>query len=265
MVEAPAQASGLQPRWARLQIMGLLMVAAGPIVFLIASMAFGQDLSEDVGFIAVILAVPLIAAWLVSRYGTWAKVVGAVVGLAAALMLFWAAFGLATPQSFFEFMFGVLVTPGALIALISGVAAVVASRRGHVSAKATGGEASAMRAIRLAIVGLAVMSAIVTAVGHSTASSAGASATIRMKNSKFEPKAYDVAPGSTVFVKNDDPIIHTFTIKALDIDRKVNPRSSVLITIPSRPGNFVLYCKLHSGDPPDLSDQNDMAAAFEIR
>src|SRR6266542_3953371 len=99
MVEPSVQAAGLQPRWARLQIMGLLMIAAGPIVFLIASLAFGQDLSEEIGFIAIIFAVPVIAAWLVSRYGTWAKVVGALVGLAAGLMLFWAACGLATPQS----------------------------------------------------------------------------------------------------------------------------------------------------------------------
>lgn len=252
-----------QPRWARLQIVGLLMVAAGPSLLLIAGALFGIDLS-DATFFLIPIAVALIAAVLVWRFGTWAKIVGAVLALLIGFMFFWAIFGLFTPQSFFDFMFGLLLVPGSLLGLIAGISAVVAKGRGHVAERATGGEARALRIVLIGLAAFAVLSGVVTLVSKENASAGNAAATVTMESFKFKPKSYSVPGGSSVFVKNGDPFLHTFTIKELGIDKQMTVGSSATIQIPSKPGTYILFCKPHSDNESPDPSSDDMAATFIV-
>jgi uncharacterized cupredoxin-like copper-binding protein len=46
-------------------------------------------------------------------------------------------------------------------------------------------------------------------------------------------------------VRNDDTIVHTFTVGALGIDVKVGPRSENLIVLTSpKPGTYEYYCRI---------------------
>jgi plastocyanin len=250
-------------RWTRLAALGLVFVAAGPLLMLGAALTFGLDLEEFLGFLVVTSAVPLIGAYLVWRFGTWSKIVGILAALAPAVMLFWTAFGLAQPTSFFDFMPGVLVIPGALLAIVACVSAIVAGRRGHASATAVGGEMKTIRIALSVVVGLAVVSGGLTLGTRSTADAAGTAATVDMKDFEFVPDNQSVAGGSTILVKNSDPFHHTFTVEALDIDVDFGPRSSETIEIPARPGTYVIFCRPHTGTPDDPGE-NDMAGELTV-
>jgi plastocyanin len=250
-------------RWTRLAVLGLAFVAAGPLLMLVAGMLWGLDIGEFVVFLLITGAVPLIAAFLVWRFGTWAKVVGIIVALLAAFMLFWTAFGLAEPASFFDFVPGLLVIPGALLAIVSCVAAIVAGRRGHTSATAVGGEAKAIRIALGVVVVLAVVSAGLTFAGRSTVDAADVAATVEMTDFEFDPESLSVAAGDSVLVKNSDPFVHTFTVEELDIDVSLGPASEEVVEIPDRSGTYVLFCRPHTGDPDDPGE-NDMVGELTI-
>jgi hypothetical protein len=95
-VTAAAPVTTGRPRavYTSLAALGLVLVALAPATALAASLLAGMALGEEVVFFGLTIVVPLVAAGLVWRFGLWAKIVGIVVALAAAFMLFWMAFGL---------------------------------------------------------------------------------------------------------------------------------------------------------------------------
>jgi plastocyanin len=252
-------------RWTRLAVLGFLMAAAGELLMIVAIVTFGLDSEGETGFLGALAAIALVAALLVWRFGWWAKALGIVAGLMSAMALFWTAFGLGSPQSFFDIMPAVLVIPGALIGAGSCIAAIVAGRRGHRTSGPQGGEGRGI-AIALAVVAIAaVVSGALTFLGRSSADPAGAGATVVMSGFEFDRDAYALRPGSTVFVRNDDPFMHDFTVDALGISVKTSPGDRVLVTIPDKPGTYVLYCTLHSsGDADDAGEDNDMSARLIV-
>jgi len=260
-----ALASGkTRPRWTDLATLGFGMAAAGSALMLVAGLAYGLDLDDEAGFFAVTIAVPVVALLLIRRFGTWAKVVGAVLALGVAFMLWWTVFGLfGGPSSFFEFVSGLLVLPGALIALGACIGTIVAKRRGHVGTRAERGERRWIRTVGTILAAGTVVSGIMMPLGRSTASASGASARSIMKNFDFSPVAYTVAGGSKIFVRNDDPFSHDFSVDALNIQVTVKPGSSTLITIPAHAGSYILYCSFHTDDPK-APTKDDMAGTLTV-
>jgi len=262
-MEASVQAteSGMKARWTRLATLGFAMAAAAPLLMVIAGAAFGLDLS-DATFLVIPIVVLGIASFLVWRFGTWAKVVAIALGVAG-FMYFWLIFGLLVPGSFFDFVPGVLYMPGLLLGIGSCVAAMRAQKRGLATSKAAAGEARGIRIVAAVVAVLVVLSGILTLTGRSSADPAGADAQVALKDFEFVPDALTVPGGSTIYIENDDPFLHTFTIEALGIDEAFTVGSSKLIDIPSEPGSYVFRCEPHSSDPPDL-DGEDMAGTLTI-
>lgn len=251
-------------RWTRLAALGLLMAALGPLMMLVAGFAWGLEIGDELPFFAITAGVALFGAFLVWRFGGWVKLLGALAGLATGMGLFWTAFGLATPGSFFDFVPGVLVVPGVLLAIVSSIAAFVAHRRNHLSATAVAGERGWIRAVLAVVAALAVVSGILTATSRKTVADATAAAlTVRQSDFEFDQPEYRVTGGSQVLVRNDDPFLHTFTVDALGIDRALTPGSEILVTIPARTGTYILYCRPHTGDP-DSPSGDDMAATIRV-
>jgi plastocyanin len=244
-------------RWTRFATLGFLMIAAGPILFLIASLIWDLD---DPGFFVITGVIALLGAFLVSRFGAWSKVVGIVLAILLAGGLFWTFFGLFTPNSFFDFVPGILVVPGVLIALGSCIASLMSRRKDNAGAPSER-EPKLIRAISTAVVVLAVLSAVLTFVGKKdVGDNSGASATVVLKNFEYDKAEYSFEPGSKVLVRNDDPFRHTFTIEALDIDVAMNPGSEQVVTIPDdATGEQIVFCRPHTSDP-DKPTEDDMAA-----
>jgi plastocyanin len=253
----------MRARWTNLAVLGLLLSAAGAVLLLVAITAFGLNPSER-PFLLIVGGVAIVGAGVVRRFGWWAKILGCVVGVGLVMTLYWTAFGISSFTSFFDFMPGVLVVPGAILAFVSSIGAIVAGRRGHTGGSPSGRERGAIRFALAVVVLLAVGSGVLTLTSRTTAGASGADATVVMKNFKFSAKHYVLRAGSTVFVRNDDPFVHTFTVDALGMNKRTHPGDRIILRVPDRRGEFILYCTLHTSDPKHPRP-DDMAARVEIR
>lgn len=261
-------APGGRARWSWLASLGFLFIALGPLLMLLGAIAFRLDLGEGVAFLAPPIVLGGLMAYFTRRFGTWSKIVGIVIGLLALFGFWWTVFGLFSPNSFFDFVPGLLVPPGIILAIAGSIAALVAKKRGNLRTAPDGNERAGIRMAAGAAVVLGLVSGLLTLFGRSTvADPTAAEATARMKNFKFVPNEYTVAGGSQILVRNSDPFLHTFTIDELGIDVTLTAGSEKLITIPAKPGTYVLYCEPH-GNPEDYektpTDENNMAAGFTV-
>jgi plastocyanin len=256
-------ASSEKSKWTRLAALGLLLAGLAPALMLAVVLIWGMDTEGENGFFATVMAVALVASFLVWRFGAWSKFVGVIAGVFVAMAMFWTAFGLAQPGSFFDFMPGVLLIPGALIGIVASIAALVSRRRGHPTARPEGGEKRAIGFVLGIVVLAAAVSGALHLLGRSTASAEGAQATATMAEFRFDQEEYQVAGGSTIFVRNDDPFFHSFTIDRLGVDEGFVGGSSKLVEIPDEPGTYILYCKPHTAKPQD-PDEEDMAARITV-
>lgn len=257
---APAEAPA---RWTRLAALGLLLAALAPLFMLIGGLLWGMELGEEMPFFLITSALGLIGSFLVWRFGTWSKIVGIVVSILMMMALFWTAFSLGTPQSFFDFVPGLLVIPGGLVALVSCIAAIVAGRRDHRTMSPEGGERRGIRILLTAVIGLSLVSAIMTFVGRSTVDDPGGATEVALVDFEFGQEEYSVEGGSQVYVHNEDAFLHTFTIDELNVDEALTASGEKLIEIPAEPGTYVVYCKPHTSDPANPSE-DDMAATITI-
>ncbi len=269
MAVEPGTSLRAVPRWTRLATLGLVMAALGPLLMLAAGLIWGLAIGSEAVFFLIPGVAGLLAAYLVARFGTWAKIVGAVVGFFIAFMLFWTAFGIQAPQSFFDFAPALLVIPGGLLALVASIASIVAKRRGHLTDHATGGERTWVRAVVGVVGTLGLVSAILTVAGRTSADATGTDTTVIMKDFKFDRREYSIAGGSKVLAKSRDPFLHTFTVDELDIDVTMTPGDKTLITIPAKPGTYILYCRPHAdAESPKVQaegeEDGDMAARLVV-
>lgn len=251
-------------RWTRFAALGLVLAAIGPLLMFGAAALWGLDIADDAPFFLITAAIGLVGAFLVARFGTWSKFVGIIAALLISMALFWTAFGLFTPMSFFDFMPGVLVIPGAVMAIVGCIRAIRAGKRGDLTAAAEGPERRAMRVVLTVITLLAVVSAGFTFVSRSSADESSADQVVTLKDFEFDSDSYAFEAGSTLLVRNDDPFMHTFTIEALDIDVAVTPGSEELVDIPDETGTFTVFCQPHTSDP-EAPSADDMAAEVTIQ
>jgi plastocyanin len=179
------------------------------------------------------------------------------------MTVFWTVFGLALPDSFFDFVPGTLVLPGVLLA----IGATITSIRAAKGARESGPGERRAATIILAVLGaLALMSAVLTVTGRDTVPDAladDADLVVDMEDFEFDEAAYEVPAGGTVLVKNADPFVHNFSVEALDIDVDLGPKGEALVTIPDEPGTYILFCEPHTSDTDDPSD-DDMAAEITV-
>ena len=250
------------PRGTTLATLGFAMAALGPILMILAGLLFGMD-TEDLTFFLIPSALGLLGVFLVRRESPVAKAFSIVIALAIGMLLFWTAFGLGLPSSFFDFVPGILVLPGALLALGGTITALVSRSRGRAVGS---GERRAALAIVTLIGVLGGLSAVLTVTGRDTVPDAvaeDADLVVDLKDFEFDESSYEIPAGGTVLVTNDDPFAHTFTVDDLDIDVDMGPGDEKIIEIPGEPGTYVLYCEPHTSDPDDPSE-DDMASELTV-
>jgi plastocyanin len=250
------------PRGTNLATLGFLMAAAGPILLIAASLAYGLD-TEDIAFFAIPSVLGLLGAWLVRRRSTALKVVCILLAVVIFMTVFWTVFGLSLPDSFFDFVPGTLVLPGVLLAI---GATVVSIRAAKAARESSAGERRAATIV-VAVLGLlAAVSAVLTVTGRDTVPDAladEADLVVDMEDFEFDEAGYEVPAGGTILVKNSDPFVHNVTVEALGIDVDLGPSSEALINVPEETGSFVLYCEPHTEDTDDPSE-DDMASELTV-
>lgn len=249
-------------RGTNLATLGFVMAATGALLLAIATVAFGLD-SGEAAFLAFPTVLGLVGAALVRQRRTAAKVVALVLAVVVAGMVFWTAFGLASPDSFLDFVPGVLVLPGVLLALGAGITSIRSARKAR---PVVAGERKAVTAVVGVLGLLAVVSALLTVTGRNTVPAnlaAEADLVVDMEDFEFDQPAYEADGETTVLIKNSDPFVHTFTVDALGINVELGPLSEKLVTLPPETGTYILFCEPHTSDPDDPTD-DDMAAELTI-
>lgn len=74
--------------------------------------------------------------------------------------------------------------------------------------------------------------------------SAPTSATIKINNSTFSPASITVSPGAKITIVNADKLTHALSGSVSS--PSIKPGASVIITAPSKPGNYSYTCPYHS-------------------
>lgn len=268
MADTPGTAPGTttgtttagKPKWAKLATLGLMMATAGPLLIVLVSLLFGLD---DYMFFLIVSAIGIVGLLFMNRFGTWGKVLGIIGAVLVGMALFWTIFGLFAPWSFFDFVPGILVIPGMLITVIAGIGAIRATKRGHFTPEPVDGEKRGLRIVMTVVIALAVVSAVMTFLGKDSVNEADADEVVVLEDFEFPADEMSLAAGSTVLVRNSDPVLHTFTIEELDIDVVLGPGDEELVEIPAEAGEYILFCQPHTGTPEDPGE-SDMAASLTI-
>ena len=181
----------------------------------------------------------------------WGLIVGVLFGLLGILFaLDGLGDNLSSPDSFLDFAYRPVVGLAAAIFILGGSSAgLVQHVRGRTSTSGPANVTRAVKGVLGLVTALSIFSAVLTVVGvHRVSAADKQGATmITAHVTKYDTDTLTAtASGTTKFVfSNDDPIIHTFTIEALNIDLKVGPRSEKLFELKSpKPGTYVFYCRI---------------------
>lgn len=240
-------AAGDRTTHGTMQLVGAGLIAAA-VTFVIVVSAFVLDLTEDLVFLIVVLAVAIGGAVVVWRFDAlWARIVGLVSTVAVFMTTFWLAFGVFAPFSPLEFVVGLAYAIGVVLSIVGGIMAIVAGRRGRVGATRT------ERRLLPVIAGVLGIAAVVSIAGllatRTTVSAEEAAGSVPLDMEKFEfsPDATSVAAGGTVLLTNSDPFMHDFTVEDLGIEVVVGPGSEALVSFEgAAPGTYDYLCTLHS-------------------
>lgn len=233
-----------RPVYTRVAIVGLLLFALTSFVFAVLSMIDGEV--STVGIFVILAVLSAIFAGLMWRFGKWALVLAALWGflnllLSGGLLL---GISLRYPNSFFDFVLPLLLTVGALLAVMGAIVAFVQQRRGTIRTTVTRTERRTFGAIAVVLLALSVLSGSLHIAGLTTVSAeaeAGA-IVVEMKNSYLAPDRLEIPLGETtrIVVKNNDFFVHTFEIAELGVKYTVLPFSELLIELrPTNSGEFV--------------------------
>jgi len=220
------------------------MVALG-----IVQLASGDG--SNLGFLIINIAIVLIVAGLIWRFGSWALVLGAVAGLVGIVLAYgpYLIKSTGSINSVFDFGVAVVATVSAVMVLVGSVVAFVHLRRGTARVEASPVERNALRGVAVVVAVLVVVSAVVTLAARDKvddADRAGATEVL-MKTTEFRTAELEANAGETLrlVIKNDDLYIHTFTINELDIDVTVGPRGEKALSVTSPDaGTFEYKCTL---------------------
>jgi plastocyanin len=256
-----------RPRYARTGLLGLGLITGTLLVFL--GLVLTQ-FPEEAGFVVPLLAGAAVATALVWRFDTtWARIVGVVATLALALMMFWVAFGLAHPASFFDFVPAVAFLLGVGLSLFGNIAAIVQRRKDHIDVRAQPTERH-LEQVAIGIVVLAVLvSGVMSFLGRESVDAAAAAdaVEVEMTGFEFEPAQIEATAGGQLLVHNSDAFVHDIAVPDLGIDAvTVTPGSQVLVDVPAEAGVYNVYCTLHSDTSdtePDPEEQ--MVATLQVR
>ncbi len=123
------------PLYTRVAIAGLLLYTL--VTLLVAVLRVIDGEASTVGVFIISMALSVIFAGLMWRFGKWALVLAAVWGLLNLGLWGWPLIWLRYPNSFFNFALPLLLNVGALLALVGAIVAFVQQRRGTTRTSAT--------------------------------------------------------------------------------------------------------------------------------
>ena len=234
-----------KPVLVRLALLGVGMLLLTAVIILTAALIEPEAL-----VFALINGVPaLIVGAAIYFWRPWGLIVGVLGGLLG--LLFHGTslpLALSSPNSFYDFSSTVLGTLGAVCILVGSVGGLIQ----HFRRSETFTISPAVRTGVMGVLGLLLVVNVISAVltvasigGVSAADEQGATIVIG-KKVVFEPESFTARANQNtrVVFKNKDPILHTLTIDALDIDAKIGPGAEKLIEFSAPAGTYEYHCRI---------------------
>jgi plastocyanin len=232
-VAEPARTTGLG--WRELLVWLAIVV---PVVLIAGMVALGEVIPPLILFAVIFL----VGAFLARRPGKPGPILLGV--LAFALVGMNAPFvlpALAVPASTVDFLLGSISTIAAIATLVASIAVL----------RGSAPTSRAPRAVALGVVGLIILMTGVAVVARITyAEPVAASGDVRLttQDIEFVPATISADAGAvTVFVTNEDPTLHTFTIEELGVDLQIPGGSDASVTFDAEPGTYEFVCTPHEG------------------
>ncbi len=233
---------------ATVQAVGMTLMTVMAVVYVLLSLLV-FDAGGELGPMPVIVVVFGLATWAAWRYdNVWVRILGVVASVAVAGSVFFMAFGIFQPFSPLEFILGLLLVVGFVMAVVWGVMAIVAGLRGRVGATRTDRVVAVWLPVAIGVLSVvSVAGFFLTRTSVSAAEASGATE-VDMVDFSFEPGDTTVTDGR-LLLSNLDPAGHDFTIEAFDIHTYVGPGSQVIVDLGDvPPGTYDYVCSLHT-DP----------------
>lgn len=247
-------------------LFGLGIFFAAVLIILVAIIILSPS---DIIF-PIILSIPTIIAAAALRFiKRWGLIIAGLLSLFGLLSLTAdAGLTLTTPESFFDFILVAFAIIGLGTCLVACVVGTIQYVRGQVPSEPTPNIAMVLR-------GLAGLAAVLTGVSLVlTAISATDSVSAEDKEGALELVAEDTKwstnelEGQTgqpvrIFLKNDDPILHTLTVKDkdrdVDIDVKMGAWSEQVVELDAlEAGVYGFICRVEG-------HEEDMTGVLTIR
>ena len=209
-----------------------------PVIFLLVMLAYMQFLPFFIPFIVVFA----VLGWWVSRGGRASGVVLAVLTVVfIAMNLPFIIPTLAVPASVIDF----ISTAWLLLASITAVVAGIMAFR-------TSAPSNGARTLQRVVAGLAVVAvvvSIVSTVTYDDAAQQDGDIELTTEDIEFSPETIEGASGTVaVFVTNNDPTTHTFTIDELDVDLDIPANATARVEFEADSGEYEFYCVPHEAD-----------------
>ena len=237
---------------------GCWAVAAGLayLIFLFGSAAVEQQQAPLLlvfGAFAVLFAIIAAAAavWPGAPRRAWFWITGPILAsLVLVTNVRHIPEDLAHPAATGPFLITILVVPGAIAAIVGGVAAFLEVRRGRVSWRRSGRASWVSVAVIGIVVGAAATSLLAgqaSAGGAGVADAPTVAGVMTVEQIQFSDSALRLRSGDVLglFVTNNDGIDHSFDIDSLDIHVRLRANSTTAISIrPTGVGNLEFYCSV---------------------
>ncbi len=237
------------PFYTRLAIGGLITIVVMMVILGVVQLASGD--TSNLAFLIINVAIALIVAGLIWRFGAWPLVFGAIAGLLGTALVYgpYLIQSTGSINSVFDFGVAVVTTVASILALVGSIVAFVQIRRGTARDGATAFERNALRGVAVVVAAVVVVSVVVTLAARDTVEEADRAGAVEvlMKRTEFRTAQLDTKAGETLrlVLRNDDLYMHTFTIDELGVDVTVGPRGEQALSLsPRNTGTFEYKCTI---------------------
>ena len=243
---------GEKPFYTRVALLGTGVFLLLALIILVAILIFSPS---DVVF-PITLAIPaLVIAALVYFIHPWG-LIAAVIGGVVALLFAGDGIGLSltSPDSFFDFIFVLFSLLTALLLLLGGIGGLVQHFRHRDHRDGPPVVANLVKGAVSLVAVLAIISAVLTlaSLGDVSASEKEGAVLVTAKDDEFLETALTASPTGKLLLDNRDPILHTFTIEAIDVDVKMGPGREKVYQLKSvPPGEYGYYCRVPGHEAMD--------------
>jgi hypothetical protein len=241
-------------------LVGLSLYFVGVLIIVVAVLLVEPS---EIGFIAFFLVPALVIGAAVLLWKRWGLFVGVLGGLFGLLALTDGAdLSLSTPAAFFDFSPTLLGIVGVVIVLGASLIGTIQYFRGQAAQDFSPSVATALKGLVGVLAAIVVVSGVLTGLSADKVSAADKEGAIIITASEVDWDVDQVTGRANqplkLVVRNEDSILHTFTVSELDIDVKLTPWSEHVIEINAPAKIYGFICRV-------VGHEEDMTGAITIQ